>query len=196
MTAATPLAIYLPDKWWIVDVRSKRARERSIAALVTQQVGRADDRAALRAEIRATLGRLARDASRAGAFLLALSLMRVGEVRLPAALTVYRVPRAGGGELGALERAYAGESSDDIELVVADRGSLLRRTWVDRAARDSLVPDARIFRADYWLDLPDAAEIVLLAFSTPLVEAAEALLGLFDAIVDTVDTDTRTEEPA
>ncbi|RHA37107.1 hypothetical protein [Cellulomonas rhizosphaerae] len=197
-SAATPLAIYLPDEWWIVDVRSKRARERSIAALVARQVGRGDDRAALRAEVRAALGRQARDAARAGAFLLAISLMQVGDVRLPAALAIYRVPRSGGGELEALERAFAGEPSTDLELVVADRGSLLRRTWVDRSAPDPPMPDARALRADYWMDLTGADEIVLLTFSTPLVDAAEAFLDLFDTIVDSVDvqSDTHSDTPS
>lgn len=198
MTAGevAPVAVHLPEDWWIVDVRSERARERSIAALVTRQVGRADVRAALRAEMRAALGRQARDATRAGAFLLAISLMRVGEVHLPAALTMYRVPRTGGGELHALERAFGQQPSRTLELAVADRGAALRRTWVDRDAPGSPLPDARAFRADYWLDLPGAAEIVLLTFSTPLVEAADAFLGLFDTIVDTVGVDTRAAERA
>ncbi|ROS26159.1 hypothetical protein [Cellulomonas sp. PhB150] len=186
----TPIALYLPDDWWIVDVASEPARERSIAALVARQVGRADDRAALRAEIRTALGKQARDAARAGAFLLAISLMQVGEARLPAALAAYRLPRSGGGELHSLERAFAPLPSDGLELVVADRGSVLRRTWVDRATAREPAPDTRVFRADYWLDLPGAAEIVLLTFSTPLVEAADAFLELFDTIVDTVDAST------
>lgn len=40
--------------------------------------------------------------------------------------------------------------------------------------------------ADYWLDLDDGSGLVLLTFSSPLVEAREALLPLFDTVVASV----------
>ncbi|MDM7830224.1 hypothetical protein [Cellulomonas edaphi] len=179
------MTLLLPASWWLVDPTSDRARERSIAALVEQRLG-GDHRAALRAEARAALGQQARTAARAGAFLLALSVMQWRDVPLPAALAGYRVPRAGGDELSALADELA-RGPNTAVLVTAERGALLRRTSVG-APPGSPVPGAPVFRADYWLDLPGAADIVLLTFGTPMVDAAAGFLDLFDAIVDTVET--------
>jgi hypothetical protein len=48
-----------------------------------------------------------------------------------------------------------------------------------------------MFRTDYWLDLAGASDLVLLTFSTPLLDAAAALLDLFDTIAATVDVPAR-----
>jgi hypothetical protein len=181
-----PLQLHLPDGWWPVDVRSERARDRSIGALVERQVGPADHHTGLRAELRTALRHQARDAMRAGAFLLAISLMRQDDLPLPAAVVGYRVPRSGGHELRALKAALVAEPSESLELAVADHGSLLRRTRFDSARLSPTSPPARMFRADYWLDLPGAADLVLLTFSTPIMPAADGFLELFDAIAATV----------
>lgn len=188
-----PVELYLPTGWWLVDVRSKRARDHSIRTLVESRVGRADDHAKLRAELRAELGRQAQDAMRAGAFLLAISLMEHDEIGLPAALAGYRVPRSGGGELRSLQAAIGPHES--VELVEAERGDVLRTTSTSDARLDPNGPQVPMFRADYWLDLPGTSELVLLVFTTPLVEAAEAFLDLFDAIAATVAVSPHDHAP-
>jgi hypothetical protein len=186
-----PLQLHLPDGWWPVDVRSERARDRSIGALVEHQVGRADHRTGLRAELRTALRHQARDAMRAGAFLLAISLMRHDDLPLPAAVVGYRVPRSGGDELRTLESALVTQAHESLELAVADHGSVLRRTRSGDAQLSPTSPPTRMLRADYWLDLPGAADLVLLTFSTPMIHAAEGFLELFDAIAATVTVDPR-----
>jgi len=186
--------VLLPDSWWVVDVRSPDRRERSVAALVDRQVGRGDRRATLRADLRSEVGRIAQDAADAGAFLLAFSLMQWQDVPLPASVTAYRVPRVR--ELTDLQAELA-EQDDDVDLVVEERGTLLRRVW-RRAGPDSLgARFVTMLRADYWLDLPSATDLLLFSFSTPMTAAADVMVELFDVIVSTVDVhaETRSDEP-
>ncbi|MBD8059149.1 hypothetical protein IC607_09240 [Cellulomonas sp. JH27-2] len=187
--------VLLPDSWWVVDVRSPDRRERSVAALVDRQVGRGDRKATLRADLRSEVGRIARDAADAGAFLLAFSLMQWQDVPLPASITAYRVPRAR--ELADLQAELA-EQDGGVELVVEERGALLRRVW-RRAGPDSLgARSVTMLRADYWLDLPAATDLLLFSFSTPMTAAAEVMVELFDVIVATVDVPAaaRPDEPS
>ena len=177
--------VLLPDTWWVVDVRSPYRRERSVAALVDRQVGRADRSATLRAELRTEVGRIARDATEAGAFLLAFSLMQWQDVPLPASVTAYRVPRAR--EIADLHAELAEQDDDGgLDLVVEERGVLLRRVW-RRPGPEHLAEGTTMLRADYWLDLPAATDLLLFSFSTPMTAAADVMVEIFDAIVSTVD---------
>lgn len=190
---AMPVALLLPDTWWSVDLADPAHVRRSVDALVRRQVGRGDRRARLRAELRSRLHRTAGDARRAGGFLLAVSLMRASEHPIPASLTAYRAPRGDG--LESLEAELAGLDSDALDLAVADRGDLLRRVWRRAGPTDLDAEDVEMLRADYWLALPDAPDLVLLSFSSPLVAAAEGLLELFDVIVATVGIPARPLAP-
>lgn len=86
----------LPASWWTIDLATEESRRRSVSRLVDQQVGRADDRAGLRADARKQLGDAADQAAAAGGRVMAVSLMQAQGVPITATLTVYRVP---GGEV-------------------------------------------------------------------------------------------------
>ncbi|MDM7855109.1 hypothetical protein [Cellulomonas alba] len=106
-TALGEVGLLLPSAWWTIRLADVEARRRSIAQLVERQVGRADEHAALRGELRRELELTAERTATAGGVLLAISTMTAGDLPIPASLAVYRVGRhamtdADAGELAAL----------------------------------------------------------------------------------------------
>lgn len=187
------LRIILPASWWTIELRDAESRHRSVAALVEQQVGRADERAALRADARRILGGAADDAATSGGEMMAVSLMEADGIPVPATVTVYRVPGGdltehGVRELEAVLRA-APEGFESLDLAEAATGALLRRVS-RRAAPAGLGADKlSMLIADYWLDPDDGRGLLCFTFSSPLVEQKEALLELFDAVVASIEPD-------
>ncbi|HEY3438856.1 MAG TPA: hypothetical protein VGK35_14320 [Actinotalea sp.] len=185
------LGILLPASWWTIDLRDDAARTRSVAALVEQQIGRADVQATLRADIRRELGQAAEQAAAAGGRLMAVSLMQADGLPLSATLTAYRVPGAdltgtGLTELEGVLRDSAQGTDVAIDLAEGARGPVLRRVTRRSGAADLGAERLSMLVADYWLDPDDGHGLLLLTFSSPLVEARDAWLGLFDTIVASV----------
>lgn len=182
--------ILLPGSWWTIDLRAAGARRRSVAQVVDHQLGRTDDRAALRADARRHLNRVAADAARAGGRLLAVSLMVAGGLPLPATLTVYRLP---GQDLttrgmAELRASLHDDGPGECRLDLADGpvGPMLRRVG-RRAAPDDLgASELPMLVADYWLDPDDGQGLLYLVFSSPVIEAQDALVHLFDVIAGSV----------
>lgn len=186
--------LLLPATWWTVDLRDEQARRRSVATLAEQQIGRQDDRAALRADLRKHLDRAADDAATAGGLFMAISLMRVGDVPLPASLTVFRLPGEGltstltGTGVRELEAVLRSDLPAGVALDIADApaGPVLRRVSQRSGSADLGAQDVPLLLADYWLDPGDARGLLYLSFSTPLVQAREPVLELFDMVVSSV----------
>lgn len=183
------LGILLPESWWTIGLRDEVARRRAIAQVIERQLGRADEHAALRADARAHLERTADDAARNGGRLMAVSLMTVAGVPVPATLTVYRLPGQdvtgqGIAEIEASLRDDAAEAR--IDLADGPLGPVLRRTTTTSAPEDLGGAAVPMLLADYWLDPDDGQGLAYLVFSSPLVEAQDALLHLFDVIVGSI----------
>lgn len=182
--------LLLPASWWTVDLRSEQGRHRSVAGLVQEQIGRQDDRAALRADTRRHLERAADDAANAGGLFMAISLMRVGDVPLPATVTVFRVPGQGLTDQGVreLEAALRPGTPEGTALDVADGpvGPVLRRVSERPGSAELGAEAVPLMLADYWVDPGDGRGLLYLSFSSPLVQAREPLLRLFDLVVASV----------
>lgn len=192
--ALRPLAdgwgVLLPSSWWSVPLATPQGRRKGIAALVEEQVGRADQHAGLRADLRRHLEQAADDAAAAGGRILAVSLMRAGGVPVPATLTVYRVPGAGLLERGVAEMhdvlAADDGAADALELAEGPSGAVLRRVTRRPGAASVGGQGVELLLADYWVDPGDGRGPLCLSFSTPLVGQAPAMLELFDVIVASV----------
>jgi len=186
--------LLLPAAWWTIDLRDKEARRGSVAGLVDRQVGRADDRAGLRHDLRKRLDAVAEQAAAAGGRLMAVSLMRVGEIPVPATMTVYRLADdtdlVGQGlhEIEAVIGAEPG-SYDALEMAEGPGGPVLRRVTRRPGPEDLGAAAIEMLVADYWLDPDDGKGLLTFAFSTPLIHAREPFLELFDAIVASVEFD-------
>ena len=184
--------ILLPSTWWTVDLREAEARRRSVAALVEQQTGRADVHASLRADLRRHLEGVAEQAAAAGGVLMAVSLMVAGGLPVPATMTVYRLPVAsdlaieGMAQIEAVFREQGGH--DALELAEGRMGPVLRRVSRRSGTEDLGASTVTMLLVDYWLEPGDGRGLVSFTFSSPLVEARDALLELFDAVVASVDT--------
>ncbi|MBO9553607.1 hypothetical protein [Cellulomonas sp.] len=191
--------VVLPATWWAVDLRDEAARRRSIATLVGQQLGRGDELAALRADLRRHLEVVAIDAAALGGQLLAISLTRAGPVPIPASVAVYRALAGDRARetLANVEAALRAEpaTSDTVDAAQGPHGPVLRRTRTASGAAEIGAQDVPMLLADYWLDLGDGAGLVSLTFSSPLVEAREALLPLFDTVVASVTPVTGSATP-
>lgn len=192
--ALRPLAdgwgVLLPSSWWSISLATESTRRKGVASLVEEQVGRADVKASLRADLRRHLDGVADSAAAAGGRILAVSLMRAEGIPVPATLTVFRVPGGGLLERGVAEMhdvlAADSDASDALELAEGPSGAVLRRI-TRRPGSEALGGEGvELLLADYWVDPGDGRGLLCLSFSTPLVGQAHAMLGLFDVIVASV----------
>ncbi|MFG3025966.1 hypothetical protein ACGFZQ_47050 [Streptomyces sp. NPDC048254] len=191
-TTPTPPSDYrlmLPDGWFRVALEPER-RERSVDALVKRQFNGTDDVPHLRQLLREEMLERATDAYDAGGVELYLSLQRAGALTIPASLLITLLPWPKSGRapssLGELAAGLGGDgrTASLVELA-AGRALRLRR---DPEAAPAAPPTAEENYAlpsvtvDYQLIVPGSDMHLLLTFSTPLVQIAEAMVELFDAV--------------
>jgi len=184
------VGVLLPESWWVIDLRDEKTRRRSVRGLVERQMGHDDGRAALRADVRTTMGRAADDAARASGRMMAISLMQAGGIPVPATLAIYRVPGAALGgeeaeELAQLLRASE-QPGDRIVIAHGPLGPVLRRSSQRQGDASVGGADVTLVTVDYWLDPDDGNGLMQLNFTSPLVQLREGLIDLFDAIVASV----------
>lgn len=205
-SAAPTLELRLPGSWRSIPLTDPEAARAAVRRLVDETVGRSDDRAALRRELRASLeGGLADAVAGEGrSFHLALEL--APGIPTPATLTVFepalRLSPAigtGGAETGrVLEQALratrpdAPASLERLEHADSAVVRLHRRTQQHVAIEGEplALPDGSpqpqtIDRldAEYWMTVPDSKRVLLLHASTPLGALEAEMLRLFDGIV-------------
>lgn len=187
-TARGGLGFVLPPDWRVLEVGDEDALRRQIHSLVLRQVGRREEDATARARLRRQLHDAAEQAARAGGVHMALSLMEVAGVPVPASLTTYHLDPA----VTSLSAVVEGAAHDGrvVEVVDGPLGSMGRCVGVFRPERPGEDDDAAgavpQVRADYWIDAGPRLGITLLAFSSPLVDLTDAMAELFESIVSTV----------
>jgi hypothetical protein len=196
--SATPVVdvrLVLPDHWWAIPLQPPQARARSVERLVERQFAGVDDQPLLRADARRQLLAQAETAADSEGRLMALSLQRVGDVPVPASLVVHWIDLPAGPDstpgdgalLAGLQEAFeplAGASRKPgfaLDLGKVAAGRVLRRVHELPAELTGAEPTPSLV-ADYWLERPDGAGLVQLAFATPMLPLRQPLLELFDAI--------------
>lgn len=193
--------IALPGSWWTIPVADPAETERAVSALVSEAIGRRDQDARVRAELRTRFLYAADRARSTGAVQLHLCRELMPDVPLPASLTVYwpRITLSGNAaghgaantDAVALRAVIGGvsapgetgvESLDDLDLPC---GAVLRRTRI--VAADPRSPEAgvRTLEVDYWF-APPSRRVLLLSFACGMPELADSLTELFDLMVATV----------
>jgi hypothetical protein len=194
---APRLGFVLPGDWWHVDLTSEQTAQADARALSRALGGRSDERAQVRHQLEGYVlqaGRKAREA-KASDFYFALEMLP--GVPIPASLAVYwpEVPFGLSIEAGAQVAAHSLASTIQRKDPVAEI-----ETWGDagdaviRVAKKLAGPIARSagIAADaelsvtYWLIRKGTSGPALLQFTTQLVDEAEHMITLFDAIVGTV----------
>ncbi|MGN8244380.1 hypothetical protein ACTHAM_001283 [Cellulomonas soli] len=185
------LTLLVPASWWVIPLGTGDALRRSVGALVDEQVGRRDQDAPLRASLRTQLTGAAEQAAAAGGTLMAISLMTVDGVPVPATMVVYRVPGLTLDEPGlqALVDGLTADGEarpDSLDVAAGQFGPVVRRLARRAGDVDLGASEITMMVVDYWLDAGDGGHVVQLTFSSPMVQVAAALLDLFDTVASSV----------
>jgi hypothetical protein len=195
----------LPGRWRFVPLAEPEATKRVIAQLAEQAVGRSDERAQLRAELRARFEITTDKARSGGAQQLWLGDQLVPGVPFPASITAYwpvlsiRTPEdpEDPAALAAAIHSLLGPADDDVDeadLEVAGRPAV-RRATIARGPVTS-DPDAQAVETvevDYWILRPDAKRMLVLSCSCGMPLLKDRLVELFDLVVTTLRFAERTE---
>ncbi|WP_369033622.1 MULTISPECIES: hypothetical protein [Streptomyces] len=187
--------LLLPEGWFRVHIDPER-RERSVDALVERQFNGIDNAPQIKAQVRQELIDQATKAFDEGGIELYLSLQQAGPLTVPASLLIALGLPPQGGRLPALDDiagrlAAEGNDSREVSVVELAAGPALRvreeyaptrdrpPTAETQKEADYALPSVTL---DYQVQVPRAQAILLLTFSTPLVQIADAMVDLFDAV--------------
>ncbi|WP_105975577.1 hypothetical protein [Streptomyces geranii] len=187
--------LLLPEGWFRVHIDPER-RDRSVDALVERQFNGIDNAPQIKAQVRQELIDQATKAFEEGGVELYLSLQQAGPLTVPASLLIALGLPPQGGRLPALDDiagrlAAEGNAGREVSVVELAAGPALRVREEYDPARDR-PPTAEAQKEadyalpsvtlDYQVQVPGAEALLLLTFSTPLVQIADAMVDLFDAV--------------
>ncbi|GGW92235.1 hypothetical protein GCM10010383_22630 [Streptomyces lomondensis] len=187
----TDYRLLLPEGWFRVRIEPE-LRERSVDALINRQFEGVDNAPHLKRQLRESLLAQAAAAFRDGGIELYLSLQKAGALTIPASLLVTLLPPQGGGQSTVQDIAARLSADQELEVSVVELSSgpavRTRRSTgqPERPAPPGLPgsPEETLpsVTLDYQLPVPRADGCLLLTFSTPLVQIADAMVQLFDAV--------------
>lgn len=197
-------AIVLPTNWELLDL-DPRTRDRSVQRMVTRGLGKADHLARLRHEAVVAYRRMLVDAEDNGAFLAANVSETVAGTVLAASVLAFFVPlprgedgtpMSGVEEMSvALGQPAEGERALEVSIVELAVGRAVRVRALARSeltGSDGRHPEVQVVR--FFVPAPDLGGMLVMAFSTPSLFAADAFAELFDALARSASW--RLAEPA
>ncbi|MFB8752105.1 hypothetical protein ACH121_32580 [Streptomyces sp. NB004] len=184
--------LLMPEGWFRLDIEPER-RERSVDALVNRRFEGTDNAPHIKRQLRQDLLAQAAAAFREGGVELYLSLQQAGPLTIPASLLITFLPApnsAGTLSLEDIAASLASARQGEGEVVQLAAGAALR---VRRATggpghappagmpgkTEESLPSVTL---DYQLPVPATSAHLLMTFSTPLVQIADAMIELFDAV--------------
>ncbi|QNE47951.1 hypothetical protein F1C58_14295 [Glaciihabitans sp. INWT7] len=200
--AAEGLRLRFPGAWREIPLRDAAVTAEAVRRLVVESIGRADDRARLRAEVRERLLSAASAARAANADRFVIALEAVTGLPIPAFLGVYTP----GLDVSAATSAAAAEV---MSVVITALGALPGEDGSERystgesevlvtSREDVVVPEmppgvdidpdeVRNLLIDFWMTVPGERRVVLLSSSSPAIDLREPLFNLYRAIVSTAE---------
>lgn len=200
------LTFALPGQWWRIPVQDPEAAARSIRAFVSHTVGKSDEHAQLRADVRRQLTTSTDEARSAQGREVYLTGEIAPGVPLSITLTTYRpeLPTQFSASLGVdmtaesfASRLRSRAADADVEVWVEGDVAVVR-DFRSQLATDEEGNEERTLRLDYWLLHAGTTESPLLSFTTPVLwdEATDAVVELIDAIISTVDWQPTVTDPS
>ncbi len=195
-TRATKLTLRLPGTWVQLDPNRSEVTAERIRLYVDLAIGRADELAQARHDMRRALGLMMEKAPGAAALESTFLCHEISPgAPVPIAVSVFSPadihmsPAVGTGPGTVIETFLAamevlGDGAEWTRLDCAD-GEAARRwrvteTVVAEGAEDLPL---RSFVADYWRTVPVSKRLVLVTVTSPLADIPQTLLHLADAIV-------------
>lgn len=191
----------LPGTWWRIPLAPAAATETSIRKMVEDSIGRSDERAAVRRELRTQVSEAAARARRGGGEVMFFSREIMEGVPLPVSLTVLRpeveldvmVASQPDRNLplleGALKRASRDKSREHWRSFVSGGAAIVRSTSIVSGSipGDDESPTVPTLVTDYWAVAPGSVKPIIFSFSTSMPQLAESFIELFDAIIESID---------
>jgi hypothetical protein len=194
--AAARLVLRLPGTWVQLDPSRPEVTDRRIRVYVDLAMGRADELAKARADMRKAVGAMIQSADSAASlesvFLchevapgtptpIAVSVFAPAELHLSPVIGTNPADVIDG-YLAAMDAIGDGEGWERRACV--DGESVRRWRISETVLADGLEDQpVRSFSADYWRTVPDTKRLVLITVTSPLADIPETLLRLADAIV-------------
>lgn len=195
--ATGDLTFALPGNWWRIPLVQEDETEQAVRAYVEAMVGRADDKAQVRHDLRAHLAMATDEARRgAGQEMFLASEMAPG-VPLAVTMVTYLSPLperlTDSASLDEKADSFAGslraeDDQADIDVWVGDEVAVVREMGLPPLTSKEGEQEFNL-RVRYWLMREGPSQSVMFTFSTPLIweEQRDAVLEMFDAIIGTVD---------
>ncbi|MER6532665.1 hypothetical protein ABT215_02350 [Streptomyces sp900105755] len=184
--------LLLPDGWFRVRI-DPEGREGSVDALVDRQFVGVDNAPHLKRQLRDELLAQATAAYRDGGIELYLSLQQAGPLTIPASLLITLLrPEPGTAQPHPAELAgrLSADMAADATVLELAAGTAVRvrratgqpGTPAPAGAPGSVDEALPSVTVDYQLPVPGTTAHLLLTFSTPLLQIADAMVELFDAV--------------
>ncbi|MEU6257712.1 hypothetical protein [Streptomyces sp. NPDC047043] len=195
---ATPVfGLITPEDWYRIALQPQDRREASVSALIKRQFAGLDDQPVLRRKAEEQLRGTAQAGVEQGGVVLYLSFLEVGGIPLSASLLVSHLQQ----KFDGLDAVAALAGSGEVGLVTlpaAGRAARLLRRQRTKQSR-KLGSEFEDTVVEYFVPVPDRDEVLMLTFSTPLEPIADAMVGLFDAVAETLrwqrpDEETKGEQ--
>ena len=185
-------AMVLPTNWELLDL-DPRTRDRSVQRMVRRALGTADHLARLRHEAVVAYRRMLADAEDHGAFLAASVSEHVEGAVLAASVLAFLVPLPrddDGTPMASVEEMAAtlSQPAEDerglevsiVELAVGPAVRVRALVRSDLTGSDGRHPEVQMVR--FFVPVPELEGMLVMAFSTPSLFAADAFAELFDAL--------------
>lgn len=190
----------LPGRWWKVPLETRQQLSRSASAMAEHALGRSDQLATARAELRQAVIQAADSAAQAGAVEFYFALEVVPGIPVPLFLGIYkpelplRLSTSASAQAAADALAASlAASQEDSTVSSWTQGEIgvARELRVLQPPPGNELPTAQL-RTDYWLSKHDCDDTFIMSFTAPLYweQVAEALLALSDAVVSTITWET------
>ncbi|MFC5928129.1 hypothetical protein D6T64_10500 [Cryobacterium melibiosiphilum] len=204
MTGVDGLQLRFPGTWWQIPLADPVAARESARALIVQAVGRADQHAQLRAELRRSLDLAMTEARSIDARRFAIAREIVPDIPIPAFLSIVdsttELTAAASTEPGvvldlflaglahAAPATAATPAPDAAPAGPAERfavgpSQVARRVRYRTVPADGEAPQITNLIVEFWMTVPGQKRVVLLVFTSPAAELVQPLLNLFGAIV-------------
>ena len=181
----TPVfGLITPEDWYRIPLQPQDRREASVSALIKRQFAGVDDQPVLRRKAEEQLRGTAQAGVEQGGVVLYLSFLEVGGIPLSASLLVSHLQQ----KFDGLDAVAALAGSGEVGLVTlpaAGRAARLLRRQRTKQSR-KLGSEFEDTVVEYFVPVPDRDEVLMLTFSTPLEPIADAMVGLFDAVAETL----------